>query len=88
VLKVRVLTSLGCTPCLRVKRIVEELQAEMPNLTVEEVEYTSPDGSKLAMEKGVLYPPAVFLNEQLIAKGKIDRDMLVAQIRNANEMTA
>jgi glutaredoxin len=88
VLKVRVLTSLGCTPCLRVKRILDELQAEMPNLKVEEVEYTSPDGSKLAMENGVLYPPAVFLNEQLIAKGKIDRDTLVAQIHNANEMTA
>jgi glutaredoxin len=87
VLKVRVLTSLGCTPCLRVKRILHELQAEIPNLALEEVEYTSPNGFKLAMENGILYPPAVFLNEQLIAKGKIDRDAMVAQIRKATEMT-
>jgi glutaredoxin len=87
VLKVQVLTSLGCAPCLRIKRILNDLRAELPVLTVEEVEYTSLNGSKLAIENGVLYPPAVFLNEHLIAKGKIDRDTLVAQIRHASEMT-
>ncbi len=80
-------TSFGCTPCLRIKRILRELQAEMPNLTVEEVEFTSPAGSKLAIENGILYPPAVFLNGQLVAKGKIDADAMVAQIRKVNEMT-
>lgn len=80
------MTSLGCTPCLRVKRILHELQVEMPNLTVEEVEFTSLTGSKLAMENGILYPPAVFLNGQLIAKGKIDAYALVAQIRKADEV--
>ncbi len=59
----------------------------MPNLTVEEVEFTSPAGSKRAIENGILYPPAVFLNGQLVAKGKIDADAMVAQIRKVNEMT-
>lgn len=81
------MTSLGCTPCLRIKRILHELQAEIPNLSVEEVEFTSPTGSKLAIENGILYPPAVFLNGQLVAKGKIDADAMIAQVRKANEMT-
>jgi len=87
-LNVRFVTSLGCTPCLRIKRILQELQSEMPNLTVEEIEFTAPSGSKLAMENGILYPPAVFLNGQLIAKGKIDADALIAQIRQTKEMTS
>ena len=78
------MTSLGCTPCLRVKRILTELNAEMPNLTVEEVEFTSPAGSKLAIENGILYPPAVFVNGKLIAKGKIDADVMVADILQMN----
>jgi len=56
----------------------------MPNLTVEEVEFTSPAGTKLAVENGILYPPAVFVNGTLIAKGKIDVDALVATIRKMN----
>lgn len=82
--KVLLMTSLGCRPCTRVKRILNELQVEMPDLTVEELEFTSPDGSKLAMENGILYPPAVFVNGTLIAKGKIDADKMTATIREMN----
>ncbi len=81
-------TSFGCTPCLRVKRILHELQLEIPNLTIEEVEFTSPTGSKLAIENEILYPPAVFLNGELIAKGKIDAGELATRIRKANEVEA
>ena len=84
--RIRFVTSLGCTPCLRIKRILSELRADMPNLTVEEVEFTSPVGTKLAMENGILYPPAVFLNGVMIAKGKIDANAMVMEIRKSNEI--
>lgn len=84
--KVLFVTSFGCTPCLRVKRILRELQTEMTSITVEEVEFTSPAGSRLAIENGILYPPAVFLNGQLLAKGKIDAEVMIARIRKANEI--
>ncbi len=79
--KVLLVTSEGCKPCSRVKRILGELQAHMPNLSVEEVEMSSPAGSKLAMENGVLYPPAVFIEGKLFAHGKVDADQMVATIR-------
>jgi hypothetical protein len=82
--KVLLITSLGCTPCTRVKRVLSELQSQIPNLTVEEMEFTSPGGSKLAVEHGILYPPAVFVNGTLIAKGKIDADKMTATIREMN----
>jgi predicted thioredoxin/glutaredoxin len=56
----------------------------MPDLAVEEVEFTSPVGTRLAVENGILYPPAVFVNGQLIAKGKIDADALVTTILKMN----
>lgn len=82
--KVLLVTSLGCTPCIRVKRILVELKTEMPDLVIEEMEFSSPVGSKLAMENGILYPPAVFVNGTLIAKGKIDADKMIASIRESN----
>ncbi len=84
--QIRFVTSLGCTPCLRIKRILGELQAGMPNLTVEEVEFTSAVGTKLATENGILYPPAVFLNGVMIAKGKIDANAMVMEIRKSSEI--
>jgi len=83
--KVCLVTSLGCTPCLRIKRVLSELQVAMPHLTVEEVEFTSPAGTNLAIENGILYPPAVFINGKLIAKGKIDADTMVTTIRKMIE---
>ena len=84
---VQVLTSEGCTPCLRVKRIVKELQAEIGNVTVEEIDFASPTGSKMAIENNVTYPPAVFVDGKLVAKGKIYAEQLVAAIhaRNGSE---
>jgi len=81
---VLLVTSYGCTPCLRVKRILNELQLEMPTLTVEEVEYTSAAGAKLSIENSIQYPPAVFLEGKLIAKGKIDADSMIKSIREKN----
>lgn len=75
------LTSLGCTPCLRVKRILNELQAEFPDISIEEVEYTSNAGSKLAIENNIAYPPAVFLDGKLLAEGKIYAEQIVAAVQ-------
>jgi predicted thioredoxin/glutaredoxin len=81
---VMLLTSYGCTPCLRIKRILNDLQAEMPNLCVEEVEFKSVSGSKLSIENNVLYPPAVFLEGKLLTKGKIDAGKMIAAIREGH----
>jgi len=75
------LTSEGCTPCLRVKRILKELQAESPDVSIEEIEFASVAGSKLAIQNNIIYPPAVFLNGKLIAKGKIYGEEIAAALQ-------
>ena len=75
------MTSEGCNPCTRVKRVLKELQSNMPDLAVEEVDYYSPAGSKLAVENGITYSPAVFIEGKLFEKGKIHTDEMVISIR-------
>ncbi len=74
-------TSVGCTPCLRVKRVLSELCAEIPDLKIEEVEFSSPQGAKLAIQNNILYPPAVLVDNMLIANGKVDADQMITAIR-------
>ncbi len=79
--RVLLVTSEGCKPCSRVKRVLKELQSNMSDLAVEEVDYYSPAGSKLAVENGITYPPAVFIEGKLFEKGKIHTDEMVSSIR-------
>jgi len=80
---IMLLTSYGCTPCLRMKRILSELQSEMPDLCIQEVEFKSASGATLSLKNNVLYPPAVFLDGKLLAKGKIDAEKMVEAIRES-----
>ena len=75
------LTSEGCTPCLRVKRILNKLGAQFSDISIEEVEFTSVAGAKLAIENNIIYPPAVFLDGKLIGKGKIYSEQIAAAVQ-------
>ena len=76
-------TKEGCLPCLRIKRILGELKAELPELGLREVDFTSEEGMSLAVKNSILYPPAVFINGFIFAKGKIMEEPLKEAVRKA-----
>ena len=76
-------TKEGCLPCLRIKRILGELKAELPELGLREVDFTSEEGMALAVKNSILYPPAVFINGFIFAKGKIMEEPLKEAVRKA-----
>ncbi len=78
------ITKEGCLPCLRVKRILRELKTELPKIGVREVDFTSEEGVALAVKNSILYPPAVFINKSLFAKGKIMEEPLKEAVRRAS----
>jgi thiol-disulfide isomerase/thioredoxin len=82
-LEVVAITKEGCLPCLRIKRILGELKAELPELGVREVDFTSEEGMALAVKNSILYPPAVFINGFVFAKGKIMEEPLKEAVRKA-----
>ncbi len=81
--EVAVISKEGCLPCLRVKRIVAELKTELPEISVREVDFTSEEGVALSVMNSILYPPAVFLDGSLFAKGKIMEEPLKEVVRKA-----
>lgn len=77
------ITKEGCLPCFRIKRILGEVKAELPEIRVREVDFTSEEGIALAVKNSILYPPAVFINGSLFAKGKIMEEPLKEAVRKA-----
>lgn len=74
--QVLMVTKAGCKPCRRVKDLLEALRGEVPALEVREVDFTSERGMALAVEHGILYPPALFINGKFLAYGKIHAEPL------------
>lgn len=81
--EVKVVTKEGCLPCVRIKRIMGELKEELPEISVRELDFTSEEGVTLAIKNSILYPPAVFINGSLFAKGKIFEEPLKDAVRKA-----
>ena len=81
--EVSIISKDGCVPCLRIKRIMGELKAEFPEIHVREVDFASEEGVALSVKNTILYPPAVFINGSLFAKGKIFEEPLKIAVRNA-----
>ena len=69
--------------CLRIKRILGELKVELPEIQVREVDFASEEGVALAVKNSILYPPAVFINGTLFAKGKIMEESVKEAVRKA-----
>lgn len=72
----------GCNPCDRVKRILHEMQADGVAMTIREVDMTSDEGTQLALQHNVLYPPAVFIDGRFLAYGKIHEADLQRALRS------
>lgn len=81
--EVGVISKEGCLPCLRIKRIVGELKAELPEISVREIDFASEEGVALSVKNSILYPPAVFVNGTLFGKGKIMEEPLKEAVRKA-----
>jgi glutaredoxin len=82
-MEVVMVTKEGCLPCLRIKRILGEMKTELPEISVREVDFSSEDGVAMAVKNSILYPPAVFINGSLFAKGKILEEPLKDAVRRA-----
>lgn len=69
--QVILVTQEGCNPCLRVKRLLDEIRPEVGPFETREVQLSSEEGVELAVRHNIPFPPAVFVNGRLVAKGKV-----------------
>lgn len=68
-IKVTLIRPSGCQHCVAVKGTVERLKTAYPDVTVEEIEATTPDGQALIQKHGILSSPGILINDELFAMG-------------------
>ena len=62
-------TKEGCVHCAQAKEILKKIQPEYPELVVEEIDMTTPQGQELISKYGIMSSPGIIINGELFAMG-------------------
>ncbi len=68
-LKVTLIRPDGCSHCVAVLESLERMKADYPDLTVEEVDMTTPEGQEMVQKFGILSSPGILVNDEFFAFG-------------------
>lgn len=68
-IKVTLIRPSGCMHCVQVKGTLEKLKDDYPDLVIEEVEATTPEGQALIIQHGILSSPGILVNDKFFAMG-------------------
>ncbi|MBI2096910.1 MAG: thioredoxin family protein [Candidatus Sungbacteria bacterium] len=59
----------GCVHCAETKEILKKIQPEYPELAVEEIDMTTPQGQEFISKYGIMSSPGVIINGELFSMG-------------------
>lgn len=68
-IKVTLIRPSGCQHCVQVKGTLEKLKTDYPDLVLEEIEATTPEGQELIIKYGILSSPGILINDEFFAMG-------------------
>lgn len=68
-IKVTLIRPSGCQHCVQVKGTLEKMKKDYPELVLEEIEATTPEGQALIMKHGILSSPGILINDEFFAMG-------------------
>ncbi len=68
-IKMIFVTREGCVHCVETKKILEKLRPEYPELIIDEVDMTTPEGQELISKYSIMSSPGIIINNELFAMG-------------------
>ncbi len=74
-IQITLLTRADCTFCEQAKEMLARLAREYP-ITVAPVDLETPEGERLALRSGVLFPPGLFLDGAPFSYGRVSERKL------------
>lgn len=75
-IKVTLISPSGCQHCAAVKGTLEKLKKDFPDMTIEEIEATTPEGRSLIQKYGILSSPGILVNDEFFAMGGATEEQL------------
>ena len=73
-IKVTLIRPRGCQHCIAVKATLEKMKSDYPELTIEEIDMTTPEGQALVQKYNILSSPGILVNDEFFAFGGATED--------------
>ena len=68
-IKITLIRPEGCHHCIAVKKTLEKLRQDYPELVLEEIDMVSPEGQKMVQQFGILSSPGILVNGEFFSMG-------------------
>lgn len=83
--KIQFLTMPDCHNCEVAKKIFDEIIPDFPNVKVEEIDMTTPEGQELVQKYSIMSSPGIVINKELFSTGGVDKEKLVEKLKSLPE---
>ena len=80
-IKMQIVTSPGCECCEDVKNYIKDVQKDFPELKVEIIDVTTPQGQELAQKYTILASPGIIINGKLEFTGETKKEDLIKKLK-------
>lgn len=68
-LKVTLVSTPNCSHCAEVKKTLEKMKGEYPDLTIEEVSAITEEGQRLIHQHSIMSSPGILINDEFFSMG-------------------
>ncbi|MCK6462229.1 MAG: thioredoxin family protein [Candidatus Pacebacteria bacterium] len=85
-LKITLIRPNGCAHCVSVKKAIEKLKTDYPELVLEEVDMFSKEGMELVQKHHILSSPGILINEEFFAMGGATEEQLRNKIEELRKI--
>ena len=77
----QIVTSPGCQCCEDIKNYIKDVQKDFPDLEVEIIDVTTPQGQELAQKYTILAAPGIIINGKLEFSGETKEEDLRKKLK-------
>lgn len=81
-MKLQFLTTPGCHSCAEVKKIIDEIKPNFPELEVEEIDMTTPQAQEMVQKYGIMASPGIIIEGELFSTGGVNREKLIEKLKS------
>lgn len=79
-INIQLVSTPGCTHCEDVRKVLHEIKPQYPQIQIQELDATNPDGLELVTKHGILASPGVIINGELFATGGINKESVIKKL--------
>lgn len=79
---IKFITVPGCYDCEKAREIFEELKPKYPEVKIEEIDATTPEGTEFISKYEIFQSPGIIINDELFSTGGLNREKFIEKLNS------